>query len=545
MIRIVRVLAAIPLALSVLAFQEEPSGADPVVEAVIKEGRANPLVMAHLDHLVNKIGPRLTSSDRLTKAQEWAKEQFESWGLKARLEEWGSFPVGFNRGPWSGKMTEPEELDLTFITRSWSPGTKGPQAGPALLAPGSEEEFERLKPKMKGAWILTSGVSTPRAVNDRFLAACDEMGALGLIRSGKGPLIITDGNHNISFDRLPKRVNILMLQEHYDKIAAHLKAGTKVGLTFDIKNEFKKGPIPQYNVIAEIPGTEKPDELVIVGGHIDSWDGATGTTDNGTGTVTTMEAARLLAKAGAKPKRTIRFMLWGGEEQGLLGSRGYVAKHPEEMAKISAVLVHDGGTNYVSGIVATAAMAPIFEKVFAPVKDLNKDFKFVIDQQAGLPLGIGSDHDTYVQRGVPGFFWKQAGRANYTRTHHTQFDTFEAGIKEYEEHTSMVVAIGAWGIANLPALLPRDGLKAGGSPGGGRRLGINIDDDGHTITSIEEGYPAEKAGLKVGDTILSIGGKEVNSYESLRAAIQAASVKTKIRIRRLGKEFELPLVFEK
>ena len=162
-----------------------------------------------------------------------------------------------------------------------------------------------------------------------------------------------------------------LLRKQFDEIAGWLKDGKAVTLEFDIRNYFKKGPIKLYNVIADIPGTEKPDEYVIVGGHIDSWDGATGATDNGTGVSTTLEAARILMKAGVKPKRTIRFMLWSGEEQGLLGSAAYVKAHKDLMPKISAVLVHDGGTNYLSGIGATEAMLSDFEQVFAPVKELD------------------------------------------------------------------------------------------------------------------------------------------------------------------------------
>ncbi len=534
------------LALAGAAFQEEAAPKDPVVEAVIREGRKNPQVMAHLDHLVNKIGPRLTSSDRLTQAQEWAKGRFAEWGLKnCRLEEWGTFPVGFNRGPWSGKMTAPEELDLTFITRSWSPGTKGPVEGPAVLGPKTPEELEKVRPRLKGAWILTSGAPASKDFNDQFLAACDEAGAAGLVRAGSGELILTDGNHRISWESLPKRVNITLLRAHFDKVAGHLREGKDVRLTFDIRNEFKKGPIPLYNVIAEIPGTEKPDEMVIVGGHIDSWDGATGTTDNGTGVVTTLEAARLLMAAGAKPRRTIRFMLWSGEEQGLLGSLGHIRKFPKECDKVSAVLVHDGGTNYVSGIQATEKMIPHFEKAFAPLMGLNPEFKFEIRTVKSLPYGIGSDHDSYLGKGVPGFFWMQAGRANYTRTHHTQFDTFEAGIKEYEEHTSIVVALGALGVANLDGMIPRDGMLNAQADGGRRRLGIDLDDDGVTVTEVIPEYPGQRAGLKVGDRLVSLDGKAIKSRDGLIEIMQKCPAKTKLRVKRGDKELDLDVSFER
>ena len=172
----------------------------------------------------------------------------------------------------------------------------------------------------------------------------------------RNELIVTGGAYRIAWDKLPETPVINLVKSQFDEVAGLVKEGKPVVLEFDIRNYFKKGPIPLYNVIADIPGTEFPDEYVIVGGHIDSWDGATGTTDNGTGCATTLEAARLLMKSGIRPRRTIRFMLWSGEEQGLMGSRAYVKDHPELMKKISAVLVHDGGTNYLSGIAATKAM---------------------------------------------------------------------------------------------------------------------------------------------------------------------------------------------
>src|SRR5262249_11552950 len=155
-------------------------------------------------------------------------------------------------------------------------------------------------------------------------------------------------------------------------------------------NRFVQGPIPQYNVIADLVGTEKPDEYVIVGGHLDSWDGAQGTVDNGTGSATTLEAARLLAAVGAKPKRTIRFMLWSGEEQGLFGSENYVQKHPELLPKISVVLVHDEGTNYLSGLGVPHAMFGALQEALAPLVDLDPDYPFKLSQVEGLPNSVGS-----------------------------------------------------------------------------------------------------------------------------------------------------------
>lgn len=541
MTRFIRSTVLLVSALVFLGAQQDVS----VVDKIIDEGRSRSEVMAHLDHLTNKIGPRLTSSDRLTQACEWTKSQFEKWGLKnCRLEQWGTFPVGFNRGPWSGRMTAPEELALTFTTNSWSPGTKGPRSAEAIMGPSTEKELEEIQHNLAGKWVLSPGTGTGRELSDKIRAVYDKAGILGLIRSGakvrNDDVVHTGGNQNVDLEKLPARCSITMLKAHFDRIKALLGEGKKVLLTFDIKNEFKKGPIPLYNVLAEIPGTEKPEEMVIVGGHIDSWDGATGTTDNGTGTCTTLEAARLLMMAGAKPRRTIRFMLWSGEEQGLLGSRAYVKAHPEETPRVSAVLVHDMGTQYVSGIPATKAMVPIFEKVFEKVMTLNPEMPFKIRQVASLPGG-GSDHQSYLAVGAPGLFWDQSGdKAHYPRTHHTQLDTYDAAIKEYQQHTSMVVAIGAYNIANLDELLPRKGV--GGQT---RILGVQTEQDGVTVKEITEGSAAERAGLKPGDKIVKMAGKEVKSNDALIEVIQEAEQKSTVVVLREGKEIELKVVWDR
>jgi hypothetical protein len=151
---------------------------DPTLDRVLHEGRENPRVMEHLDHLVNRIGPRLTSSERLTKACEWARDQFALWGLDARLEEWGTFPVGFERGPSSARVTKPEAMELTIGTDAWMPGTNGPLSGPAVLAPTTDEELLAAKPKLKGAWVM----STSRGP-EKYQVAYDEAGIAGIIRS--------------------------------------------------------------------------------------------------------------------------------------------------------------------------------------------------------------------------------------------------------------------------------------------------------------------------------------------------------------------------
>ena len=520
-------------ALLVLLFLAPSS--DPVVDAIVKEEREHSRVMEYLDHLTNRIGPRLTSSTRLTQACEWTRKEFEKMGLKSRLEEWGSFPVGFDRGPWSAKMIVPEMLPLTIGFNAWTAGTKGPLTGPAILAPTSDQELIAVKEKLKGAWVISS-----ERESEKFRVAYDDAGIAGLIRTEGGELIHTGGDFRIEEGKLPRRVAVTMLGSQHQKIVELVQSGKDVQLSIDIDVEFRKGPVPLHNVIAELPGSEKPDELVIVGGHLDSWDGATGATDNGTGVCTTLEAARLLSAAGAKPKRTIRFMLWTGEEQGMLGSRAYVKAHPEETPKISAVLVHDGGTNYVSGIHALPPMVPLFEKALEPLLHLDSDLKFTIRKSGGLPFGIASDHDSYLSVGVPGFYWLQAGRADYAFGHHTQHDTLALAIPEYQRQSSMVVAIAALGIADLPELLPRTGLR---TPQPKRKsLGARLDDEMRVVELTKEG-PAEKAGMKLGDKVLQLNGQPLEDIFALGQVLKSTPKEATLRIEREGKEQVIAVTF--
>jgi carboxypeptidase Q len=352
---------------------------------------------------------------------------------------------------------------------------------------------------------------------------------------------VTGGMHRISWDKLPTLPSVTLLRKQFDELAASLKDGKTVELEFDIRNYFKKGPIKLYNVIADIPGTDLPDEFVIVGGHIDSWDGATGTTDNGTGVATTLEAARILMKAGAKPRRTIRFMVWSGEEQGLLGSAAYVKAHKDVMPKISAVLVHDDGTNYLSGIGATEAMMSDFELVFAPVKELDPQFPFEVRKVPGLSGG-GSDHASFLTANVPGFFWRQAGKARYQHTHHTQYDTFDAAIPDYQKHSALVAAVSAYGIAGLDHLLSREKLRAPRNAGGRRTLGVQLDE--LTVTEVEDDSVAQKAGMKDGDLIVKIDGTKVGDRSEITGLIRAGSTTKIVTVLRNGKEVDLKFSWE-
>ncbi|MFG0259594.1 MAG: M28 family metallopeptidase [Phycisphaerales bacterium JB041] len=272
------------------------------------------------------------------------------------------------------------------------------------------------------------------------------------------------GWRELTEDKLAKELEVVISGPDYDYINSRLYDGGEVELEFDMANTLTEGPIPVYNTIAEIRGTEFPDEVVVVSAHLDSWNGpgSMGVTDNGTGSAVTLETARILAAVGAKPKRTIRFVLWTGEEQGLLGSRGYVnSLSDEEKAKIVCCFVDDGGTNTQGGITGIDSMRDYLAAATAPIngriwdetdgKFLNVDVKIV----DSMPQGGGSDHASFNAVGIPGFYWEEVGRAVYGYGWHTQYDRLDLAIPNYLRQSATNSAITAYNLACAPEQLSR------------------------------------------------------------------------------------------
>ncbi|MEA2553215.1 MAG: hypothetical protein QOJ65_1391 [Fimbriimonadaceae bacterium] len=450
------------LALSVAACAV--GNGDPVVvQRAIDEGKNNSHVMKTLKGLT-KIGPRLTSSTYLDRAEKWCMDQFKSYGCQnVHLEKWGEYPVGFDRGKRQiGRMIEPFESEFEFTTPSWTQGTRGLVRASAVLAPTTMEEFQKVKGSLKGAWLVVpTGSATPRRGENpeptELEKAILASGMAGRIYGSRNELVITSGRHmEKTYEKHPTDVRVIVRKSDIDRITRNIAKGP-VTLEFDLENKWVRGPRPQYNVVAEIPGTEKPDEVVIVSGHLDSWDGpgSQGALDNGTGTSTALEAARILMKVGAKPKRTIRFILWTGEEQGLFGSREYVKQHEAELPKISAVLVDDGGTNYQGGYVGIATQKDLFEAAFAPVAAAFPEMPMKFEVRDRMPKGGGSDHAPFNQAGVPGFFTLETGRSDYNFVHHTQHDSIEYAIPEYLVQSAVCHAVVAYNLACADTMVPR------------------------------------------------------------------------------------------
>lgn len=503
---------------------------DQMAEAIKKEGIENSRVHSILREMTGDIGYRLTGSDNFTKACMWAKSEFEEMGLEVELEEWAEWQTVWNRGRWIGRIVEPIQLDMYVATEAWTAPTNGLQTAPFVAAPRVVTDIDLAS--VKDRWVLST-----RIPNSRIRAAMLDAGAFGVVYRAGDPnvqfptRVRVFGDSKIArmpIEEAPKLPQIAVRADDFDRLMELFENGKNPIAQFDIQNEFKPGPIKLHNVIATLVGEEKPDECVIVSSHLDSWHQAQGTTDNGTGSATTMEAARILMAVGAKPKRTIKFCLWGGEEQGLLGSRGYVQRHRTEMDKVSVVYNHDTGTNWAQSLVVTNAMqaqlAPVFAQVSRLLTPPDADFDgsvFSLIARSSIGGGRGgSDHASFLAVNVPGLGWGLKGRANYFQhTWHTQWDTFDNAIEEYQRHTATVIAMAALGSANLEELLDREGIttrsRRRGQSSGYASNWFGAEIDGLKFKTVRVGGRAHKLGVRNGDVLFKVDGRKLDVMRQL------------------------------
>jgi hypothetical protein len=408
--------------------------------------------------------------------------------MQVVYQDAGELAVGFNRGPWFGKMTSPETLHLHFATPSYSAGTRGRVVAPAVNEPRDDEQFGRMKTRIKGAWVLLKPDEEKKPDPDhkepsyaqrqqereethkkwqQRLKKLGDAGALGVISSAKLPITAMynkDVHEWKSWNDLPTLCDIKLDEHQFRLISRMIEERQRVELEFEIRNHFKMGPVKYHNVLGIIPGTTHPDEYVILGGHLDAYDVATGAVDCGNGVTTSMEAARLIMAAGGKPRRTIIVGLWAGEEFGILGSHHWVRTHARELPKISAMFNRDGGPTVPTGIRVSEAMWKDMEKVCAPVKAINPDFPFELTklEPRRRPEGpTGSDSSVFAMAGVPAMAFSTGDPKGYDFRYgeiwHTENDYFQKSIPEYQAHTSIVTAVVVYGIAQLDHLLSREG----------------------------------------------------------------------------------------
>lgn len=446
------------LAATHAAAQSDPATVDRIVTIGAKKNG----VMGTLKALTD-IGPRLTSSNNLRRAQSWAMREFEKYGLRnVHLEKWGDVPVGFERGSRQvGRMVAPYDLPITFTTQCWMPGTDGRVEAEAVAAPKDLEAAKSTAAQFKGKWVVMKKLATmrgPSVDDDEMKKVLGAAGVAGFIFGEADDRVHSSGRWiGKTYENHPTVTEIIIARPDYDRIVRNIELERKPVLAFDIENRFLKGPLPQYNVVADLPGTEKPDEIVIVCGHLDSWNspGSQGACDNGTGSSVAIEAARILSAAKAKPKRTIRFILWSGEEQGLLGSRGYVEMHKAEMDKISAVLNDDGGTGYQAGYEGLETMKPMMEAAFAPTVAAFPSLPMRFSVLQTMPQGGSSDHAPFNWEGVPGFYTFEGGKTDYGHVWHTQYDRYDQAVAEYLIQSSTNHAVVAYNLACAPTMVPR------------------------------------------------------------------------------------------
>jgi carboxypeptidase Q len=546
-----------------VGFQAIPQAqdtSDPVVKKIIELGTTNNQVMTWSDYISNRFGGRETGTNSYSDATAWAVWQFRQFGLDAQLEEAGEVPVGFNRGPWFGKMLKPTTTALRFGTPSFTAGTKGVQQGPVVAlkadpfsilgraqngVPVSKEIVDKKKAAVQaaiaevnankaafnGAWVLIPGSSSGFARDGRrgsrlpdgspeyldaemmppLTKALVDAGALGTIQAAtppaplqpdtnsEPPLNLLDG-FVPSWDKLPVLPDIKLLDSQYKDILARLERKEPVVLEFDIRNWFKMGPIRYHNVVATMRGTTYPDEYIVIGGHFDAFSSATGGVDDGNGYTAGMEAIRLIKAAGATPKRSIIFIGFAAEEQGLVGSLAWLKRHPELHGKIVLMINRDGGPSAVTGANVPETWYEDFQAITAPLTTLNPKWPFKL--MKGIPRARstrpgGTDSSSFEMAGVPtlnftsttahrGPDGKDVNSFNYGYIWHTTNDLYSELVPyaEYQQHSALATALVAYGVANLDKPLTRegvflaDGLYAAFAIGSGdtpRQMMVNLD----------------------------------------------------------------------
>ena len=489
-----RLAAALALLAAPLAAQQTWTVDTAGAGALIDQGMNHSQVMDALRVLSDSIGPRLAGSPASRSAMAWAQRRFAGYGLATHAEAY-SFGTPWERGTATAWITAPFRRQMPVWSWAWTAGTSNrPSEGPVVRVDVSTPESLAVnKAKLRGAWVMTADpanlwnpdgppmtaadsaamqaerqarFATMRAANANVDSATRaqraqfrvdlpfllrQAGALGRLTDGAKDFDLATMSGSPAPCQAPSPLpNAVIGHDDYNMLFRQLNAGMHPRFSATIDNKFGRDTVPQWNVVAEIRGTEKPGEVVIVGGHFDSWDLAQGTTDNGTGSMAAMEAIRIIQASGLKPKRTIRAVLFGSEEEGLLGSIAYAKAHSAESDSIQAVLILDNGAGAITGqaMQGRPEFIPLWNDLFGPVSAMGP-FN-VHDGNKG-----GTDHLSFTPMGVPAFNYDQLTRG-YNHTHHSQVDDYDHVPAADMRQASTVMAVTAYELANLPGnILPR------------------------------------------------------------------------------------------
>jgi len=540
------------------ALAQQPQGSqqpqldpnDPIAK-IRDEGLNRSQIVQTLSYLSDVIGPRLTASPNMKRANEWTRDTLTKWGLQnAHLEAWGPFGRGWSLKRFSAQVTDPQDIPLIAYPKAWSPGTNGPLSAEVVYFDAKDEnDMARFKGQVKGKIVLTTAMREVKAHFETQGTRRDEKNLLTLANapmprpSGRGGF---GGNRNAEFLALaqfnakknqflmdegaallvdssrgdggtifvqsatvpqpfspnafgpnaPRRINpydkdapkilpqIVVAVEHYNRIVRMIQAGEKVKMEVDLAVMWQDQDLNGYNTVAEIPGSDPQlkEQIVMLGGHMDSWHSGTGATDNGAGVAVAMEAVRIIQTLGLKPRRTIRIALWTGEEQGLLGSRAYVAQHfgkletrtttastspaagdgtattppapalikMPEYDKLAGYFNLDNGTGKIRGVYLQGndGIAALFRQWLAPFRDLGAE-------TLSLSNTGGTDHLSFDGIGLPGFQFIQDEIEYDTRTHHSNMDVFDRIQGDDMKQAATIMAAFVYDTAMRDEKLPR------------------------------------------------------------------------------------------
>jgi carboxypeptidase Q len=508
------------------AFAQEKVDLD-TISRIRYEGFHDSKIMEIASDLMDGIGERLTGSPNMKKANEWTRDELTSFGLvNAHLEPWGPFGRGWANEYINVHMVAPDIAPIIAYAKAWTPGTNGTVRGQVVRVNiRTPQDFARYKGKLAGKIVLfgedpdikpsveplserysekslaeIEEYQVPSERNEarfqefrrrfRFFQQVskffDEEKPLAVIDHSRGSLgggtVFVQQGGSYKEGQTVNTPQITIAQEPWDRIARLLSQKKDVELELNVKNNFYEAKT-QWDTIAEIPGTDKKDEVVMLGAHLDSWHAGTGATDNGAGTVVMMEAVRILKAIGVKPRRTIRIGLWSGEEEGLLGSQWYVAHHfgsrppykdPErqgdptvirrdagpmsikegEQSKVSAYFNVDNGTGKIRGVYMqeNAAVEPIFEAWMKPFHDLGMDTLTMRDTG-------GTDHLSFDAVGIPGFQFIQDPVEYDTRTHHSNMDVYDRLQPDDLKQAAVIVASFVYLAAQRDQMFPRKPIE--------------------------------------------------------------------------------------
>lgn len=524
--KVVILAVAIPLMAFVLATAEDKADLSAIYK-IKDEGLNRSQVMDMISYMTDVYGPRLAASPAMGKAGEWVQSKLKEWGLQNVHTEKYDFGRSWELKRFQAHMVEPVYAPLTGYPKAWTPGTNGIVRAEAVRVDiASEADMDKYKGKLKGLYVLTA---PPPDVTAHFKPegsryTDDELtnlykmaepgrnpyeqmmrmrqgspsrqllrkladffaseGVAAIVDAGRGDggtVFVASGGDRAK-NAPAVAPSVTLAAEQYNRICRILDKKIKVTLEMEVQADFLAQDLKDFNIVADFPGTDKKDELVMLGGHFDSWHAGTGATDNAAGCAIAMEAVRILKTAGLQPRRTIRIALWGGEEEGLLGSRAYVAEHfatrPEppaglergsdewvkwmqaqrdvpptlkpEHSKLSAYWNYDNGTGKIRGIYlqGNEEVRPIFEAWLAPFKDMGATTLTI--RNTG-----GTDHQSFDGVGLPGFQFIQDEVEYSSRTHHSNADVYDRIQRGDVMQSAVIMASMVYHTAMRNELLPR------------------------------------------------------------------------------------------